>query len=233
MKILLGVAIFVLVLAAGTAVALYTGMFPTGSSNAAVTGGSSPQPAASTPSARPSSQPGAQAQAGAPQSPAAQSGPQPQVTKQEAYGDWVFTCVALPDGSNQRCSIVQQISDSNTKSVLFVWRIVQNNSGGIVGIWQTPDQVMLTAGVRLEVGTPEPVVIPFETCGRGRCQAVATLADDFLATLAESKEPTVTLVGRNGKGVKLALSVNGLTDGIAALRAEAPPPAPGAPAPAQ
>jgi len=143
---------------------------------------------------------------------------QPKVVKSETYGDWVYGCVEQPDTKEVRCSISQRLADSESKAAIFLWRISQDGKGGLVGMWQTPNGVLLSRGIILEAGTPKPIAIPYETCGNGGCQAVANLAADFVETLAKTPQATATVFKRNGEGVKLALSVKGLADGLTALR---------------
>ena len=143
---------------------------------------------------------------------------QPKVVKTETYGDWVYGCVEQPETKDVRCSISQRLADAESKAAIFLWRISQDGKGGLVGTWQTPNGVLLSRGIVLEAGTPKPIAIPYETCGNGGCQAVANLAADFVETLAKTPQATATVFKRNGEGVKLALSVKGLADGLTALR---------------
>jgi len=92
----------------------------------------------------------------------------------------------------------------------------------LVGIWRTPNSVLLHQGIKLDAGTPEPIVIPFETCGGGLCQAVVKLNEDFIKALSTAQKATATIVPVGGDPVTLTLSVNGLADGLAALREQQP-----------
>jgi invasion protein IalB len=56
-----------------------------------------------------------------------------------------------------------------------------------------------------------------------RCQAVANLAPDFQESLSRAEKASATIMLQNGKSVNLPLSVKGLADGLAALKAPAPP----------
>jgi invasion protein IalB len=143
---------------------------------------------------------------------------QPKVVKSETYGDWVYGCVEQADTKEVRCSISQRLADAESKAAIFLWRIAQDGKGGLIGVWQTPNGVLLSRGILLEAGTPKPIAIPFETCGNGGCQAVANLAADFVDTLAKTPQASATVFKRNGEGVKLALSVKGLAEGLTALR---------------
>ena len=156
--------------------------------------------------------------------PAAPAQPRLEVTKQATFGDWVYTCVKLPTGTDSRCAISQQLSDSKTKAPLFLWRIVEDGKGGLIGEWQTRSGIMVNRGIVLDAGTEKPIAIPFEACMPDGCRAVANLAPDVVATFAKATTATATVfpVGNNG-GVKLTLSVNGFSDALAALKQNPPP----------
>jgi invasion protein IalB len=141
----------------------------------------------------------------------------PKVTNKKTYGDWIYTCLNFPN-AQVRCSIEQTLSSSETKKPVFQWRIAQDGKGGLVGIWQTPTGVLVNRGMVLDVGTPKPIVIPFEYCAPGGCEAIGNLAADFLATLAKTEKASATLYGRDGKPNNYLFSVKGLSAGLAALK---------------
>jgi invasion protein IalB len=144
--------------------------------------------------------------------------PQLTVTKTATYEDWIYQCVKLPNSEQVRCGISQQLADAKTKAPLFVWRIVQDGKGGLVGEWQTRTGIMVSRGIVLDAGTEKPITIPFELCTPQGCQAVANLADDFIAALTKAEKATATVVPIGAQPVMLALSVKGLAQGLAALK---------------
>jgi invasion protein IalB len=184
------------------------------------TGVLSPSAQAPAPAASPAAPPQAVAPAGAAAQRPAQ--PQPVVTKQETYEDWIYACLQSPGSPDIRCSISQRLSDEKSKATIFLWRITQDGKGGLVGIWQTPPQVLLSRGITIEAGTPQPITVPYEKCAPNACQAVAVLAPDFIETLTKAQAATATIVFQDGRPVKLPLSIKGLATGLAALK-QAPP----------
>jgi invasion protein IalB len=171
-------------------------------------------PQAAAPSAGSAAPAGATAQQPAP--------PQPVVTKRETYEDWIYACIQSPGSPDIRCSISQRLSDEKSKGTIFHWRIAQDGEGGLVGIWQTPPQVLLSRGITIEAGTPQPITVPYEKCAPNACRAVAALAPDFIETLTKAQAATATIVLQDGRPVKLALSIKGLATGLAALKQAAP-----------
>lgn len=136
----------------------------------------------------------------------------------EPMGDWILNCSTSPQTSVKRCSMMQQLSDQKSKSVVFAWLIGDDGKGNLVGVWQTPTGVLINRGVVLDVGTDKPIAVPFTACITGHCEAVATLAPDFVETLIKAEKATATIFAVSGQGLTFNLSVKGLSDGIAALK---------------
>lgn len=144
--------------------------------------------------------------------------PQATVTKTATYGDWIYTCVKLPNSEEIRCGIAQQLSDAKSKTPVFLWRIAQDGKGGLVGEWQTRTGIMVNRGIVLDAGTDKPITIPFQLCTPQGCQAVANLAADFIDALTKAQKATATVFPIGGNGVQLTLSVKGLPEALAALK---------------
>jgi invasion protein IalB len=142
---------------------------------------------------------------------------QARVLRDETFGDWRFVCVEAAEGAAANCSAIQQVLVAETGAAVFVWRIVQGARGGLVGIWQVPETVLLAAGLTLNAGTPQPLVIPFESCGGGSCQVVANLAPDFIETLSRAETLSASVVLTNRQSLTIPLSPDGLVDALAAL----------------
>lgn len=211
MRILLIVLVVLAVISIGAVAAVLTGLI------------SIPRQGAAVPASSPNAPVAASQSASAPVG-AAQNRPRPTVVAQEAYGDWAYTCLESPQSKEVRCSIAQQLADAKSKAAIFSWRIGQDGKGGLVSVWQTPRTVLLNRGITIDIGSPKPIGIPFETCGQNLCRAVAGLKADYVASLAAAEKAIVTVVLRDGKAVNLTLSVKGLGDALAALQAGNPAP---------
>lgn len=213
------VIVLLVVVAAGFGASFFTGAISIAQPTAAPVPNPVPRPAANQGTAGAQSTGGQQAATGAAQAPADQNGDgKPVVTKTQTFKDWVFSCVkrAAAD-TDQTCSIVQQLSDSQTKTPLFQWRITKTDKG-LVGEWQTRTGILVDRGIVLDAGTPKPVAIPFQLCTPTGCQAVANLAPDFIDTLSKTPKATATVFPIGQKGITLSLSVAGLPDALAALK---------------
>jgi len=136
----------------------------------------------------------------------------------EPIGDWIFQCANDPRTASKRCSIVQSISSNKSKAVVFAWVIGNDDKNNLVAVWQTPTGVLIDRGVVIDVGTEKPIAVPYTACITGHCEAVATLAPDFVETLTKAEKATATIIAVSGQGLTFDLSVKGLSDGIAALK---------------
>lgn len=211
-RFLWAVIAVLVVVSAGLGISFFTGAISIAQPTATVP----------TPTPRPAPVPAAQGTAPAAQGTAAPAAaaPKPVVTKTQTYGDWIYTCVKQKESdATAQCSIVQQLSDSESKAPLFLWRIAAADKGALVGEWQTRTGIMVDRGITLDAGTEKPIVIPFQLCTPTGCQAVANLAPDFVETLSKAQKASATVFPIGAKGIQLTLSVKGLPDALAALQA--------------
>jgi invasion protein IalB len=156
------------------------------------------------------------------QEPAAENSAQlPSVTvlKGQPIGDWLFNCGTNPQTAKKQCTIAQQLTDKRTQSVVFAWLIGDDGQGNLVAVWQTPTGVLVNRGVILDVGTDRPIAVPFTSCISGHCEAIASLAPDFIETLSKATKATATVFTVAGEGLTFSLSVNGLAQAIDAVKA--------------
>jgi|GEM_PF-6103891 len=229
MRFLLSFVLVMTLLGAGAGAAVVTGIFtvePTvmaqivGDDAASEDGATMPRlqlaqaqtGAPPVPLSPPPAQPGAAAQTGAPAQPQA-----PVETARQEIGDWIYSCATIGDGS-QRCAISQQLSDSQSNATVLLWRMVRAPDSSIVANWQTPTGILVERGMLLAAGTPQPVRVPYRSCSARSCEAVATLADDFLQTLAATTEIAITIVAEDGNAVTIPMSVDGLAQALTTLR---------------
>jgi invasion protein IalB len=217
MKFLLGFLVALVVVASGLGAAMYMGAVSTAQpQRTAQAEESAPVPRVA-PGPAPAPAGGA---APAATAPGDATTPQPKVTKKETYGDWIYSCVELPDNGATPCAIAQQISNAQTKQTVFLWRINQDGKGGFVSIWQTPTDIFVGRGLTIDAGTPKPLVIPFQICTTRGCQAAANVEPGFLETLGKAEKATATLYLINGQPVTINVSVKGLPDALAQLQAQ-------------
>jgi invasion protein IalB len=217
-RILVGVIVLLLVAAGGLGFLFFSGAISTAQPTAG-TAATAPVP---TPTPRPTtaaSSGTAAAGSGAAASQEQGQPPQPIVTKQATYGDWNYTCVKTDASqATPSCSILQTLSNSTTKHLAFLWRIIASDKG-LVAVWLTPTNVVVGQGMVIDVGQPKPLALPFNYCTQGECQVQADLAQDFVDTLTKATKANVTIFPIGSRPTTYPFSVKGLPDALAALKA--------------
>jgi invasion protein IalB len=140
------------------------------------------------------------------------------VIDRAVIGDWHYGCVNQSRPGEKLCFIRQQLADSKTKAPVFTWTVGQDAKGKLVAVWQTPTGVMIGQGMLLDIGMEKPIPVPYRACTRGQCQAIANLAPEFLDRLGKAEKARATIVAATGKGLAFDFSVQGLAEGLAALK---------------
>lgn len=140
------------------------------------------------------------------------------VTDDRSHGDWRHVCLTRKDGGRV-CSIVQNLVHQETGRTLLSWRIVRSGDS-LTSVWQTPQNVLLSNGLRIDAGLPEPIVLPYQSCNASHCVATANLAAEFVDRMQGVTDLAVTMVLTNGRGLRLKISTNGLADALQDLRSE-------------
>ena len=214
--ILMGALLILLGFLIAVAVGVLTGFISPEQLAAPFKGRALPPPSAVSPPAAVEA-----ASAGPAATPVVPATPQSRVTSEKTFGDWRFVCLETAPAATATCSAVQQLRVAETGAPVFVWRIAQDGHGGLIGLWQVPDTVLLAGGLTLDVGTAKPLVLPFESCGDGSCKVVANLAPDFIQALLNTKTLSASVALPNRKGLKFPLSANGLGDALVALQQSA------------
>lgn len=130
-------------------------------------------------------------------------------------GDWLYDC---EDGNKSVCVVAYQIADKATGNVTFSWLIGSDPTGKFQAVWQTPTSILVNRGIVLDAGTDKPITLPFTACVPGFCEAAANLAPDFIETLLKTNKASATVQAVSGKALTFDISVDGLADGIIALK---------------
>jgi invasion protein IalB len=150
--------------------------------------------------------------------PTAASADETTIVERSVMGDWVYGCVTGARPTPKLCFIRQQLADSKTKAPIFTWTVGQDAKGNLVAVWQTPTGVLVAQGMLFDIGMEKPIPVPYRACMRGQCQAIANLAPDFVDRLAKAEKARATIVTASGNGLAFDFSVQGLAEGLAALK---------------
>lgn len=172
------------------------------------------------PSSNPSPDPGDTTSAGLAQSQKHASAPvaKPAADRFDDFGDWRFGCASVADGKPPVCSISQRLVDTDSKTPLLVWQILQDGNGGIVSLIRTPTDIAFDRGVLFVLTPGTQHVFPYSACFTGGCIAKTNLAFDFRQALSVAKQIAIVVFSANGQAVRFAISTKGLAEGMSALQ---------------
>ncbi|GEN25133.1 invasion associated locus B family protein [Halomonas cupida] len=128
----------------------------------------------------------------------------------EQFQDWEVNCpVNAADGD---CSMTQLVDGSNGEPVLrvVVGNPPQLDSSAITFL--TPLGVRLAPGLQLQVGSNEPIGMPYQMCVPQGCRADLPIRPELLTQLRGGSSATVSMIDPNGQRVNLNVSLMGFSD---------------------
>lgn len=144
-----------------------------------------------------------------PAKPAAAAAGQPQ-----QFGNWVITC----PGQNANCILMQQLSETLSRNVVFVWLLQYDNSGNLMSVFRTPSGVFIKPGLQIKMDSAgQNLKVDYERCDPGQCQAVFSIPADLLKQISAAKSLSVSLALTSGQTVDVPMKMDGFSGAVAAL----------------
>jgi invasion protein IalB len=131
---------------------------------------------------------------------------------------WSKQCVASPDGQKQACFVQQFVlaAPQNTVllKVMFSYLGPQNKPRLIL---ETPEGVLLQAGLVLTIDTRKPLNVPLQACQAGACRAVIDMDGQALDQFTKGNVLNVRYVTADHKAVDLPVKLETLTAALKQL----------------
>jgi invasion protein IalB len=132
----------------------------------------------------------------------------------QQFGSWVMTC----PGGKANCILMQQLSETLSRNVVFVWLLQYDDSGNLMSVFRTPSGVFIKPGLQIRMdSSKQSLKVDFERCDPGQCQAVFSIPGDLLKQISAAKTLSVSLALTTGQTVDVALKMDGFSGAIAAL----------------
>ncbi len=161
-----------------------------------------------------------------PQKPAAPAKPAPAAPQGpgtgERFGAWVLGCPAAGANPKAGCVLVQQISETLSRKVVFVWLIQYDEHGQLLGAFRLPTGVFVNRGLVMKPdGKGDGLRVEYTRCDPNECQAIFSLSADLTKQLAGAKAVTVEIALTNGNTASVQLDMDGFAGALAALAARA------------
>lgn len=138
----------------------------------------------------------------------------------QAFGDWVLACQAPKEGAPKRCAAQQRLASAKDKKPVFLWQWTYDEQGALVTILTTPPGLRLDKGIQIGFDPEKPSVVLFQQCEPSFCNTAFKVTSEQLVAAVKAETIEVQLFPPKGDPVKLKISGKGLTDALAALKAQ-------------
>jgi invasion protein IalB len=132
----------------------------------------------------------------------------------QQFGSWVMTC----PGGKANCILMQQLTETLSRNVVFVWLLQYDNTGNLMSVFRTPSGVFIKPGLQIRMdSSKQGLKVDFERCDPGQCQAIFSIPGDLLKQISAAKTLSVSLALTSGQTVEVPLKMDGFAGAIAAL----------------
>ena len=138
----------------------------------------------------------------------------------QAFGDWVLACQPPKEGAPKRCAAQQRLASAKDKKPVFLWQWTYDAEGALVIILTTPPGLRLDKGIQIGFDPAKPSVVLFQQCESTFCNTAFKVTAEQLAASVKLESIEVQLFPPQGEPVKLKISSKGLTEALAALKAQ-------------
>ena len=157
--------------------------------------------------------PGSEAPKAAPKAPE-----KPAASVVKRFGDWALACREAKDKTKPApCTLVQQLTDANSKKTVFNLTVGYGPRGNLVLVVRAPLGIALAKGLELSLGGQTLQRAAFSTCRPNGCQAVLILANDLQQQMRKAEQALLTVYALGGKPFQVTASLKGFGDGLSAL----------------
>ncbi|ALM53257.1 invasion associated locus B family protein [Halomonas huangheensis] len=127
----------------------------------------------------------------------------------ETFQDWEVNCPA--NAADGACTMTQLVDGSSGEPVL---RVVVGNPpqlGSAAITFLTPLGVRLAPGLQLQIGSNEPIGMPYQVCVPQGCRADLPIRPELLTQLQGGSTATVSMIDPNGQRTNLNVSLMGFS----------------------
>jgi invasion protein IalB len=138
----------------------------------------------------------------------------------QQFGAWVLGCPAPDAAAKAPCVLIQQISETLSRKVVFVWLMQYGQDGNLLGAFRLPSGVFVDRGLVMKMdGKGEGLKVAYTRCDPAECQAVFTISDKLVDQLSNAKAVHVAIALTNGRTADVQLDMTGFPAALAALTA--------------
>ena len=141
-----------------------------------------------------------------------------QGTVRAEYGDWQMSCDTPPGASFEQCAIIQNVLAEDQPNVglsVIVLRTADREARLLRVL--APLGVLLPNGLGLNVDGTDMGRVAFVRCLPNGCIAEVELDDEIIEVLSEGENAIFVVFKTPEEGVGIPVSLNGFSEGFAAL----------------
>lgn len=158
-----------------------------------------------------------------PAAPAAPGQPQGPAMSGKRFGAWVLAC-PQDQASKAPCIMVQQISETLSRKVVFVWLLQYDDKRQLLGAFRLPSGVFVDRGLLMKTDKDSAgLKVAYTRCDPAECQAIFSISADLLKQISAAKTISVDIALTNGRTASVQLDMNGFGPAMAELGAHAKP----------
>ncbi len=135
-----------------------------------------------------------------------------------SYGDWQIRCDTPPGAQSEQCALMQSVTAEDRKNVGLTVIVLKTADGQdhILRVL-APLGVLLPSGLGLRIDDADVGRAAFIRCLPNGCVAEVIIDEDLVAKLRNGKSATFIIFQTPEEGIGIPLSLNGFTEGYAAL----------------
>jgi invasion protein IalB len=141
-----------------------------------------------------------------------------QGTVRSSHGDWELRCDTPPGAQNEQCVIMQFVTAEDRDNVGLTV-IVLKTADGQARILRVlaPLGVLLPRGLGLRIDEDDLGSAGFVRCLPNGCVAEVIMDDELIGKMGQGSIATFVIFQTPEEGIGIPISLNGFSDGFAAL----------------
>lgn len=142
-------------------------------------------------------------------------------TLSETYDAWTVQCAnALENEQTRRiCQMSQELLQQETRQRVLLVAITKQGDESARGTLVMPFGLLLSEGIRMELGENELIRGSYRTCLPAGCVVELTLPDAVIAELQNGEEASLVMTANSGQQVRTNVSLKGFTAAYSRLMA--------------
>ena len=135
-----------------------------------------------------------------------------------SHGDWQIRCDTPPGAQGEQCALLQSVSAEDRQNVALTVIVLKtaDQQNQIMRVL-APLGVLLPSGLGLRVDNADVGRTGFVRCLPNGCVAEIILQDELIGQLQQGQTATFIIFQTPEQGIGIPVSLNGFSDGYAAL----------------